>query len=81
MQNKCLRIIFNAPRFTRNSQLHEVANLPYMEELIEHRVKEMYKHILTHENPLIQTVGLYSQQHAKFRSIFQGIQQKDTGIT
>ena len=81
MQNKCLRIIFNAPRFTRNSQLHEVVNLPYIEELIVHRVRDMCTHISSHENPLVQIVGLYSQQHAKFRNIFQGIQPEDTGIT
>ena len=60
MQNKCLRIIFNAPRYTRNSDLHNFADLPYIEDLIENHVHKMYKIILTHENPLVREMGHHS---------------------
>ena len=81
MQNKCLRIIFNAPRYTRNSDLHNLANLPYIEDLIENHVNKMSKIILTHENPLVREMGHHSQWRAKFRNIFPGELPEDTGIT
>ena len=81
MQNKCLPIIFNAPRYTRNSEFHNLANLPYIGELIENHVNKMHKGILTHENPLVRAMGHRSQQRAKFLNIFPGEQPEDTGIT
>ena len=38
LQNKCLKIIFQAPRYTRISELHDVAALSYFDELLEYRV-------------------------------------------
>ena len=81
MQNKCLRIIFNAPRYTKNSDLHNVANLPYIGQLIENHVNKMYKGILAHENPLVRATGHHSDKRAKFRNIYLGDRTKDTGIT
>ena len=49
MQNKCLKIIFNAPRYTRISDLHKLANLPYNDELLDHHVHRMYNVISSHE--------------------------------
>ena len=40
LQNKCLKIIFDAPRYARITQLHEVANLPYIDELMEYNVQK-----------------------------------------
>ena len=71
---------FNAPRYTRNSELHNVANLPYIGELIENHVNRMYKGILSHENPLVRVMGPHSQQRAKFRNIFLE-HPEDTDIT
>ena len=59
-QNKCLKIIFEAPRYTRISELHDVANFPYIEELMEDRVHKMF-HISTHDNPLVRSVGHFYQ--------------------
>ena len=81
MQNKCLRSIFNAPRYTRNSELHNLANLPYIEDLIENHVNKMSTIILTHENPLVREMRHHNQWRAKFRNIFSEEQPEDTGIT
>ena len=81
MQNKCLKIIFDAPRYTRMSDLHDVAQMPYIAELLDSYVHKMYTTSLTHENPLVQAMGHYNQQRAKHRNIFLGVQPDNTGIT
>ena len=43
LQNKCFKIILQAPRYTRISELHDVAALPYIDELLEYRVKKCLK--------------------------------------
>ena len=73
LQNKCLKIIFQAPRYMRISELHDVANLPYIDELMEDRVHKMFHMISTHDNPLVQTVGHLYQWHVTHRNIFQGL--------
>ena len=57
LQNKCLKIIFQAPRYTRISELHDMANFPYIDELMEDRAHKMYHMVSAHDNPLVQTVG------------------------
>ena len=56
-----------------------VANLPYIEELKEHRVQKMYNIINKHNNPLVQSVGHFNQQRAKHRNKFQGVPPAVTG--
>ena len=73
LQNKCLKIIFQAPRFTRISELHYVANLPYIDELMEDWVHKMFHMISTHDNTLVQTVGHVYQWRVTHRNIFQGL--------
>ena len=70
---KCLKIIFNAPRYTRISELHDVAALPYIDEILEDRVSKMYQLITEHENPMIRTMGQSCQWRAKHRNIFTEI--------
>ena len=72
-QNKCLKIILDAPRYTRISELHDVANLPYIEDLMEERVLKMFHMISTHVNPLVRSVGHLSQWRVTHRNIFQGL--------
>ena len=35
LQNKCLNIIFETPRYTRMTDLHKVADLPFIDVLVE----------------------------------------------
>ena len=81
LQNKCLKIIFDAPRYTRISELHNVAEIPYIAELLDSHVQKMCNTISTHENPLVQAMGHFNQRRAKHRNIFLGVQPDDTGVT
>ena len=78
LQNKCLKIIFDAPRYTRISDLHNVAQMPYIAELLDSYVHKMYTASQTHENPLVQAMGHFNQQRATHRNIFLGVQPEDT---
>ena len=80
-QNKCLKIIFEAPRYTRIAELHEVANLTYIADLVEDRVRMMFSNLSMHENPLVQQMGKISHWCAKHRGIFQRVIPEDTGDT
>ena len=77
IQNKCLKIIWQAPRYTRISELHNVANLPYIDEVLDQKVQKMFEIILGHENPLVQSMGHFNQRRAIHRNIFQGVQSVD----
>ena len=77
LQNKCLKIIFDAPRYTRISDLHDVARMPYIAELLDSHVQKMYNSTLTHENPLVRAMGHFNQQRAKHRNIFLGVLPDD----
>ena len=72
-QNKCLNVIFSAPRYTRISELQDVAALPYNDELLEDRVSKMFKMITEHYNPMVRTVGKSYMWRAKRRNFFTGI--------
>ena len=76
-QNKCLKTNFNVPRCTRLTALQNVANLPYIDVLLENRVQMMFSNISPKENPLVWSVGQHSQQRAKYRNFFQGVLPKD----
>ena len=81
LQNKCLKIIFTAPRYTGISDLHDVARMPYIAELLDSHDQKMFNFSLTHENPLVRAMGHFNQQRAKHRSIFFGVLEDDTGDT
>ena len=53
----------------RFSELHDVAALPYIDELLEYRVKNMFEVTNTHDNPLVRSMG----QLYQWRNVFQGI--------
>ena len=73
IQNKCLNIIFEAPRYTRISDLHIAANFPYIEVLLNDRVHKMSLSISLHKNPLVRSVGHLYQGRAVYRNIFQRV--------
>ena len=81
LQNKCLKIIFDAPRYTRITELHNVAEIPYIADLLDNHVQKMCNTISLHENPLVKAMGHFNQRRAKHRNIFLGVQPDNTGIT
>ncbi|KAK2577593.1 hypothetical protein KPH14_012704, partial [Odynerus spinipes] len=52
-QNKCLRLILSANRYTRIRDLHEVAEIPYVIDYIKELSQHFYEHHLQN-NPLIK---------------------------
>ena len=80
LQNKCLKIIFDAPRYTRISELHDVAKIPYIAEVLDGHVQKICN-ISVHENPLVQAMGHFNQRRAKHRNIFLGVHPDNSGIT
>ena len=39
LQNKCLKLIYDVPRYRRISELHGVAEIPYNAELLDDHVQ------------------------------------------
>ena len=74
-------MILEAPRYTRIAELHEVANLTYIEDLVEDRVRMMFSNLSMHENPLVQQMGKINHWRAKHRGVFQRVIPEDTGDT
>ena len=64
-----MKIILHAPRYTSISELHDMANLPYIDELLEDRVNKMFQTLSTHDNPVVRSMG--HQWLAKHRNILQ----------
>ena len=48
-----------------------MANLPYIDALMEDRVRKMFHMISTDDNPLVQTVRHLYQWRVTHRNIFQ----------
>ena len=80
LQNNWLKIIFHAPRYTRISELHDEAEIPYIAELLDDYVQKMCNNISVHENPLVQAMGHFNQRRLKHRNIFLGVQPENSGI-
>ena len=58
MQNKYLRIILNKQRDTPAALLHQMANIPTIEQFIRNSVQKAYD--FSHLNPFIRGTGNYS---------------------
>ena len=79
--NNCLKIIFEAPRYTRISELHNVANLNYIDVLVEDHVRKTFSHLAVDENPLVREMGKLIHRRATHRGIFQRVIPDDSGDT
>ena len=66
-QNKCLRMILNAPYITKITVLHEETNLPYIEEFIDKLTENFYKKAHFNKNKLIKKLGTYNYNSLSFR--------------
>lgn len=67
MENKCLRMALSEPYGTRNSVLHDLAEIPTIHEFINDNAKNFYDKTERHPNPLLNTLGSYTQNPLPFR--------------
>lgn len=56
LQNKCLRLILNKNIYTRITELHERAEIEYVNVYIARIAEKFYEKTSTHENPLIKAI-------------------------
>lgn len=62
MQNKCLRMALSAPYYTRTTELHREAKIPYIDDFIAKNAKHFYERAQMHDNPLISPLGDYANK-------------------
>ncbi|KAJ8898470.1 hypothetical protein PR048_003830 [Dryococelus australis] len=60
-QNKVLRIITNAPRYTRNEQPHNELKVDTIQHHIKNLATELYRKIPTIENPQVRELASYER--------------------
>ena len=60
LQNKCLRIIANAPRYTPITDLHSALGIEYIRTYMLQISARFYTKCETHDNPLVATIGQYN---------------------
>ena len=72
LHNKCLKIIFYAPRYTRI-----LSSMTWLKYPI---LQNYWMIIPVNENPLVQAMEHFNQRRAKHRNIFLGVQPDNTGI-
>jgi len=65
MQNKFLRISLNVPKDTKITELHKMANMESIDEVISKMLSGTFNH--EHINPLISKTGQYDIQNLPFR--------------
>lgn len=67
VQNKCLRIITNSPKYTKIHHLHTTTNMPLIEDYIIKLTKKFFENCSFHENPYIRDIGNYTIDSLKYR--------------
>ena len=67
IQNKCLRMVLNAPYRTKISILHKLCNLPTISEFIDKLSENFYHQTSKSTNNLIKELGSYSYDSLPFR--------------
>lgn len=58
LQNKCIKIIYNTPRYTNLKNLHDRKDIPTIQEHSYQLTTQFYK-TLNRDNPLIKELGNY----------------------
>ena len=61
LQNKCLRVILNAPRRTPIKDLHCNIDIERLQEYLLHLSARFYTQCTEHTNPLVATIGHYEK--------------------
>ena len=74
VQNKTLRLITNAHRYTRNAQLHRDLDIVPMKDFLTKNAASVYVRSKKSTNPLIQGLGNYDEnikeKHTRPKAIF-----------
>jgi len=65
MQNKFLRITLNAPRNTKIEDLHKMAKIESIDEIMARMLSGTFNY--NHDNPLIREIGNYEIHDLPFR--------------
>lgn len=60
MQNKCLRMVFNLPRYTMITELHELAKIPTVEEFLNKLTNSFYTRSHEVANDFVNSLGVYN---------------------
>ena len=70
LQNKCLRIILNAPRRTPIEDLHRTVDIERLRAYLLHISARFYDQCPAHINPLVANIGRYekSDLHIMYKS-------------
>jgi hypothetical protein len=67
-QNKCLRLITNSERYTRITELHDEAQIPYIQDFINQISQKFYKTQLNN-SPLTKNITQIRQNNATIRLV------------
>lgn len=59
-QNKCLRMVLNAPFWTKTDDMHKELNIPTIDEYIDKLTNNFYKSSAHSKNKLVARLGDYS---------------------
>ncbi|CRL01448.1 CLUMA_CG014497, isoform A [Clunio marinus] len=67
-QNQMLRMVLNAPFFTRTTDLHEQANdIPTVRQFVDKLTRQFYSRASSHDNKLVKNLGKYDIHNMGFR--------------
>lgn len=66
-QNKVLRMIMNAERFTKTDDLHGQTNIPKICDFVDKLTNTFYETATSHPNKLVRNLGIYSRDNIGFR--------------
>jgi hypothetical protein len=61
VQNKCLRVISNAPRRTPITTLLSTLDIPPLQTYIKQTAADFYSKCYMHSNPLVRSIGHYTR--------------------
>jgi hypothetical protein len=67
MQNKCLRMVLSAPYYTRVTELHHDAKVPYIRNYVNTLTENFYRKAEFHQNNLVNSLGKYIKEPPAFR--------------
>ena len=68
IQNKCLRLILNAPWYVTTATLHADTNTPFVKEYLKANAQSQFTALNNHPNPLLrEVVGYDPHVRMKYR--------------
>lgn len=59
MQNKCLRMVYNLPRYTWIKELHDISKIPTIEEFFQKLTESFYSRSNEVANDFVNSLGIY----------------------